>query len=775
MLARPERLALVFVLLICGPATAEARRFDLPTGPLAAGIARIGALSGDSIVASDAALLAGQGPAIRVDGDTGKALSVLLRHSGARAVRAGPGVWRIVARTRPARPQVASAPQALEAQASILVTAAKLNLPLARYPATVTLIDGDELARFGATPDMAELSRIDPVLQSTHLGPGRDKLFLRGIADSSFNGSGAALVGLYFDDLRLIYDAPNPDLRLYDISRTEILEGPQGTLYGAGSLAGLVRVVPNAPLLDRSEGGMWIGGTSLAHGEEGGDVGGIINIPLVRDRAALRMVAYGALDGGYIDDTGRGAHNVNSTRTVGGRAALRVSLGGGWVLDTGGIAQDIHNRDAQYAESGLPRLSRSSGAAEPSYNLFRAGDIVLAGPVAGVELRSTTGMVGQSLGQTFLPDDNDAGDIYRQTDRIRMFSQEIRLSSPAGSTLQWVAGTSLLESERRQIRSSTLGATVRSLGTADTRVSDITSFGELTAHLSPRLSLTAGGRLSWVQLLGVATGAQVKELGTASPFRGGRHEHFAAPTLALSWSPRSSKLFYLRYSQGYRPGGQTASGVIERFNADRLYAFEGGFRLQLEAGLSAELSAMIGRWTSMQADVLGENGLPITHNIGDGVVRSLDARLRWAITKSFDARFAATLARGHVTGYDMDTGAVIRTPLPEIARDTVAATLDYHRAIGSRRLDLGLQANHVGRSVLGSGSVLSHIQQGDYWVAGAGGSLRAGATTWSLFVDNLLDSNANSFAFGVPSIRYEDGITTPLRPRTVRLGLRHDF
>src|SRR6478735_219841 len=75
-----------------------------------------------------------------------------------------------------------------------------------------------------------------PMLASTNLGTGRNKVFIRGIADSSFNGPSQSLVGQYLGDVRLSYNAPDPDVQLYDFKRVEVLEGPQGTLYGAGSL-----------------------------------------------------------------------------------------------------------------------------------------------------------------------------------------------------------------------------------------------------------------------------------------------------------------------------------------------------------------------------------------------------------------------------------------------------------------------------------------------------------------------------------------------------------
>lgn len=86
-----------------------------------------------------------------------------------------------------------------------------------------------------------------------------------------------------------------------------------------------------------------------------------------------------------------------------------------------------------------------------------------------------------------------------------------------------------------------------------------------------------------------------------------------------------------------------------------------------------------------------------------------------------------------------------------------------------------LSANHVGKSVLGSGGVLSQITQGNYWLLASGASLETDAQTISIDVDNLLDSAANSFAFGIPTFRFDDRDRTPLRPRIIRIGIRRSF
>lgn len=770
------------------PAMAAARRyhFDLPSAPLAESIARIGAETGASIATPDARLLHGTTRGLRLDGSIGDALDALLSGTQAHAVRIGGGVWRIEARIGGRRqPRPPRRPVVIAMAASdIVVTGSKRGALLSEYPASVTVLDGDVLSRYGATPDNTSIARVDPTLQSTHLGPGRDKLFLRGIADSSFNGSGPALVGRYVGDLRLTYNAPDPDLRLYDVSRVEILEGAQGTLYGAGSMAGLIRVTPHAPDPQAMAGEVWAGGSTVAHGAAGGDIGGVLNVPLADDRAALRLVAYAAHDGGYIDDAASRSANINATRTYGGRAALLIRLSGQWRLDVTGIFQDIRNRDAQYAERGLPPLTRSGAPGQPSYNLFRSGAFVLSGPVGALRFVSTTGIVGQALSQHFSTDGSFGESLYSQHDRVRLLSEEARLSSERDDPFGWVAGISLLSSKTDQTRNLTQGGVAGSLGRAQNDVTDLTAFGEVTVHVTTKLALTAGARLSTVRLAGIASGARDREAvkfkpapGSPSPFDGVRHEHFFVPSLAASWRPEPSLLAFARYSQGYRPGGLTASGIVERYKSDSIASIEIGMRFEPDWSrrVSLQWSGVTSRWDRIQADMLEPSGLPRVENIGNGVVRSVTVTAGWQPSAHLETKLAATLARGSVTGLDVTSGETIRTPLPDVARDTIVASVDYHAAIHGHPVSFGFYANHVGSSVLGSGSDLSGIRQGGYWLVAFGAATDLGAGHVTIDIDNLFDSAANTFTFGGPAMTDGDRFLTPLRPRTIRIGFSHGF
>ncbi|HQR90697.1 MAG TPA: Plug domain-containing protein, partial [Caulobacter sp.] len=132
----------------------------------------------------------------------------------------------------------------------VVVTAQRYpNLP-GRTPYAISVISGTTLQREAFT-SLADLSAQVAGMTVTNLGPGRDKILLRGLSDGAFTGQTQSMVALYLDDVPITDSAPDPDLRLADIERVEVMRGPQGTLYGGGSLGGVVRTATRKPDLDR--------------------------------------------------------------------------------------------------------------------------------------------------------------------------------------------------------------------------------------------------------------------------------------------------------------------------------------------------------------------------------------------------------------------------------------------------------------------------------------------------------------------------------------------
>lgn len=737
----------------------------------------VAAKSGASIGFSDPRLLKRLLPALHLEGSTATVMESLARSAGVALTRTGPKGWRITpqAVTAEAPAPTPVAPPA-SSVAPLVVQASKRNQRLADYPAELVTVSSEALGRYGAAPDTAALIANVPILTSTDWGAGHEKLFLRAIADSSFTGTRPTLVGEYLGDQSLTSDAPDPDLRLYDIASVEVLAGPQGTLYGAGALAGLIRIEPKAPALNDFGGSMWLGGSSTAHGANGGDVGGVLNIPLVEDRLALRVVGYGAQDGGYIDDLERGLNNVNRVDTRGGRVALRWTPGGDWTIDLGGVAQRIDSRDAAYTDPGEPPLTRSSSIAQPAYDLFLSGNLTVAGRIGGVDVRSTTGVVRQSLGEQF-----EASLIghtavqFNDDEAPEQMTQEVRLSGSSRTT-SWVLGASYLA------RWETLGRDYGSVGDPASiaalhdRTSELTGYGEVSQKITGGISATVGLRYAMErQTGGGVSGQGLNRLVGGVQTSIDADERHLLPSVALTYQLAPGATLFVRDGSGFRSGGLTPSSMVERYASDRITTVEVGVRRSALGAdrIAVSLTGAYSQWRDIQADVLNGIGLPEIANIGDGRVYSLDAATAVKIVEGL-----SFTASGFLASSRLDPSPTLVQPgadsLPDVARNGDAASLDYQGRLGeTRSWKAGVRVQHIGPSVVGAGR-LDRLQ-GDYTTVAFGGGVRFGATNLLLNISNLLDSHAQAFAIGAPVGALLDSEVTPIRPRTIRIGLQYDF
>src|ERR1700690_3736945 len=147
-----------------------------------------------------------------------------------------------------------------------------------------------------------------PNVTSASNGPGQNEVFMRGLSAGSQASQGSASTGLwpnvaiYLDNQSAQLPNRNLDIYAADLNRIEVLEGPQGTLFGAGAEAGVIRYITNEPKLDVTEGSVKAGYGVTAHGDPNTDVTAVLNLPLIADTMALRGVIYSDQRGGYIDN-----------------------------------------------------------------------------------------------------------------------------------------------------------------------------------------------------------------------------------------------------------------------------------------------------------------------------------------------------------------------------------------------------------------------------------------------------------------------------------------
>ena len=220
----------------------------------------------------------------------------------------------------------ASAHAAEDVIEEVVVTATKRAASPQDIPFSLNVQTEQDIQRAGAS-NIEELSRNIAGLTVQNLGPGQSQVAIRGVSAGQIVRDQPGVkeqVGVYLDESVISLSLFTPDFDLYDLNRVETLRGPQGTLFGSGSVGGTIRYITNQPNLDETEGSLELDLNTVSDGDIGGHAKGMINLPL-GDTAALRLVGYTNQYPGFIDAVtdGRNKSDVNEGTNNGIRAALR--------------------------------------------------------------------------------------------------------------------------------------------------------------------------------------------------------------------------------------------------------------------------------------------------------------------------------------------------------------------------------------------------------------------------------------------------------------------
>jgi outer membrane receptor protein involved in Fe transport len=724
-----------------------------------------------------------------------RALELLLRDSGYRVVTVDARSFRVVsapaprhaATAKPTGPAPAAEPAVRQ---DIIVTASKQPVRLLRYPGSLTIIGAPPGTLAPPPGDLDQAARVTPILQNTEFGPGRSKIFIRGIADSSFNGPAQSTASVYLGDVQLSYSGADPAIKLYDMQQIEVMEGPQGTLYGSGSIGGIVRLDPAAPVLGTVAGSITGGVTATQHGRPGGDAGAMVNLPVIDDRAAVRAVAYRTRDGGYVDDLGslRGLEprrDANSVDTVGGRLTARVAPGDGWRVDLGGLYQRIDAADVQYADRDVGPLAHRSAFAQPYDNEILLGDAVVSKAWdGGLQLLSVVGLSSYHAHDIFdatAPRVAIGGAgaapaptpiVYADAEAKLLLSEETRLSRTLADGQGWVLGFTLLRNRDAQNRAlGPVAAPADIIGVTNVTKS-ASLFGEGTLALFPSFLVTAGARLTVAR-----TDGEPSFRSRVNDYVEGRSTRRIDPTLAFNWRLAPTLTAFGRAQTGYRTGGLAVArgiGRVSDFQSDSIRVGELGLRWlrRGETGLSATTAVSLARWTAIQADLVNRRGQPMTANIGNALVQAFEGTLDWIPTRGLRAVVNFLQTYNKASGALADLSSPAHRRLPDTPPFALSGDLGYAwRVGGGDMLSVGASVVRVGRSVLGTGDLLD-IDQGRYTAVGARAGWRRGRYEVSLSADNVTNSHGNLFASGNPFELLTRDIVTPLRPRSVRLGTK---
>lgn len=688
----------------------------------------------------------------------------------------------------------------------IIVTATKRGEETAQsLPLSISALSGDSLRESGATV-FSDWSHSVPGLVFQDQGPGDKRYIIRGV-----QSTGAPTVGVYLDNAVISGSngeddggGKNIDIRLFDVDRIEVLRGPQGTLYGAGSLSGTIRLITKQPRLDRVEGNV---GAEYSNTEKGGSnysVNGMINLPVVDGKLALRAVGWRVDDSGFIDNVRLGLSDINTEKTTGGRVGLawqatdRLKVTASVLhqnQDIGGksffFPSDGDLKNSEYTQG--PRTDRATiSQLDVNYQLDKfTFDLSSAYFDRFVNFKFDSTPILIFFGVPDLPA------VTLQPEDSSIFTNEARLSSKLDGPFQFVAGA-LYQKLKRSFTSSVVTVDGNGIATqtepnifgriSSKSIDQYAVFGEGTYQATKQLSFTVG--LRWFRSTEDAHSQNV------FPFFGGppelpRDSHTSetkvTPKFSVAYQLNPDALVYALAAQGFRQGGTNDAGfgaivqVPEGFKSDSLWNYEVGLKSSwMDQHLLFNLTAYAIRWSDIQTKNRTPGlGFVYIGNAGKASSDGLEAELTVRPVKGLELQATVAAQNARLTedqplaATDNDAGRS-GDRIPNTPKFTASGYAQYtHPVNESMDAVFRAQVNHVGASQTYFSARSDFFQSlAAYTVVDVRAGLQADRWNATVFVKNLTDKRAE-----VDKLYQTDSplsvFTT--RPRTIGLSVDYRF
>jgi iron complex outermembrane recepter protein len=697
----------------------------------------------------------------------------------------------------------------------VVVTAQKYEQKLGETPLSVTALSSNDLAALGAS-QFRDFANSVPGLTFTTTGVGATQINLRGIT-SGVNVS--PTVGIYVDEVP--YGSSTAfagsaslalDVGLYDLSRVEVLRGPQGTLYGASTMGGLLKYVTVAPDLHQFEGTARAGLSATEHGGVSYDVASAVNLPFGSDKAAARLSGFYSHDGGYIDNIGLGKNEVNQSDVYGGRADFLFKPSDQLSIRLNAYAQKIKRDGLSTVNYDLATerpidgsLDQRTILAQPfdeKYDLFGATVVYDFGPAA---LTSVTSYQTLDNGSSL-----DASPLYVpilnavlphppfpilgatsvnygiNTDK---FTQELRLAA-TGPTIDWLVGGFYTHEKSHQsqlVDSWAPDGTPLAINVATVDLpssyEELAGFGTVTWHATGKLDLAGGLRYSHNSQTFEQIGSGLI-IGSNPAAKSS--EDVTTYLANLRYRASDNVMSYLRFATGYRPGGPNfvgsdpATGLPignPAFEADKLQSYEGGIKASTnDRRFSADAALYLINWDNMQIDS-SRNGVGVVANAS--TARSTGAELTLTAQPVQEFTLVGTFAyiNAKLTANAPDLGGMDGDRLPNTPKFAGAISGDYAFSVQGHASTVGAMVRYVGDRVHSFDSSAGDPQfhMPSYTTMDLRGSVAFGPANLRVFVRNLFDERGQLSADTTLTQAGGPATVTIMQPRTFGMSVDVKF
>jgi outer membrane receptor protein involved in Fe transport len=700
----------------------------------------------------------------------------------------------------------------------IVVTAQKREQSIQDIPLSISAVSGATLDALGAD-SFADYARTVPGLSFIDAGPagGRGnaggsqrQISIRGISSDA----GTDVVGFYLNETPITFSDP----RVFDIERVEILRGPQGTLYGSGSVGGTVRIITKQPDFDNFEARIRGEVSTTKSGGENYQGDALVNIPL-SDKAAARISAYYQDDSGFIDNTFNGEKNINDSSAVGLRTTLlfeptdKLSISPMfWYQKTKASAPPVYSTlqgdlKASFQLDTPQREEMVFASLTAEYDL---GFAELVSATAYYDLKARVrddfsaliqGIFGSP--QLLFPLDNNVP--------AEQFVQEVRLASPGDTALNWIFGGYYSDRKSRfdQFGESPgfdqiTGIPVDDLmfaGDALLKQQQIAVFGEVSYDIVDDLTATVGMRYFDAKTTddrtqrGLFIGAPaIDEVSGVTK----SSDSGIAPKASINWRASEDQTFYATVARGFRPGGPVRqiptflcgadlasfgfdpNDPPKTYEADKLWSYEVGAKTSWMGNrLVVNAAGYIVDWKNAQQTVNLACLFPFTYNTNSATSKGIDLEINFAVTEGLTIDASLGYVDAKLSEDAVNLNATEGESLLFVPEWSYSLGAEYAAPVGAN-MDLVIRADwqYVGKrydnfaaNVLVSGA--QNILDA-YDIINLQARLVAESWSLGLFVENLTDERVQFNRPPTPGLDTINNIGTN-RPRTFGLRASHSF
>jgi len=721
----------------------------------------------------------------------------------------------------------------------ITVTAERRGSVVQKTPISMTAVSGLKLKEQGIT-SVADLMRDIPGVSAKSGGSGQTEYTIRGLSSAA---GVAPTVGFYLDEVPLSSPTTSSngkspvDPDMYDLARVEVLRGPQGTLYGASSMGGTIKLVPETAKLNRFSGSAQAIASQTQGGGLSGTVNAALNVPLMEDVAAMRLVITKKHESGWIDrvsssalplvnpDGSRGdvaaapadavSRRANDTRLDGARFSMsilpteRLSIAPSFLYQrTRQGAPDTFDSDPGHEKHYQP-----FNISEPFKDEFSIGSVKLDYDLDAVTLTSITSYSKRR--KTRVEDETEilqryftlpsysiaGGGLGPVTDTefnsTRQFTQEFRLASNSAGPFRWIVGSfySRFTSVFEAIADGSPEAAAAVLGTSDIFHQTITDtlvqkavFANVSYDITKSLKITGGTRFFRSNAQNVS-----KASGIISD--GSNHDEKASskgttPMVNLAYEVDRTSMLYATAAKGYREGAAqpgvaascaadlSALGLNEapvRYKPDSVWSYELGSKNRLlDNALTLNGSVYSQKWSDVQRFVtLPTCGYLYVDNAGEAQANGFEVEAALRVAGGLSLSFAVGHTRAVYSRDDARSGTVRGQRLDGVAAWTGSGSLHYETPVDDYVFIGNLGVSYTGRSSLN----ISEPKVLDaYTLVDARIGLKANKWNVNLFVKNV--TNHKAVTTIVPSLTFNPpGLDrwAGVRPRTIGFDVSRDF